>query len=125
LAFARPSLFFVAGDQIFFDDKFAPDTTARAPGSCNWMLGGGRNFDHNWGITTDINVDCGVFRKIGEMSDFTVLPTARFRWQFLYREVNTSLQQRSSSGALVGQATKSSWNYTGMAPSLRLTAHLP
>jgi len=199
----RYYLFFVAGDQIFFSDKFAPDTTARAPGSCNWMLGGGggMNFDDHWGaeiqlINTDINIDSGDFRKIGEMSNFTVLPTARFRWQFLegrlvpfatvglgvsfnrpndprndvdvfsgsrrtpkfeiqgssvaasvgigleyflnrhisvalalplmiYPDVNTSVQQRSNSGALVGQAVKSSWNYTGIAPSLRLTAYLP
>jgi hypothetical protein len=199
----RYYLFFVAGDQIFFSDKFAPDTTARAPGSCNWMLGGGggMNFDDHWGaeiqlINTDINVDSGVFRKIGEMSNFTVLPTARFRWQFLegrlvpfataglgvssnrpndprndgdvfsgsrrtpkftiqdtsvaasvgigleyflnrhisvalalplmiYPDWSTSVRQRSNSGAFVGPEMKSSWNYTGISPSLRLTAYLP
>ena len=46
------------------------------------------NLDDHWGaemwlINTDINIDSGVFRKIGEMSNFTVLPTVRFRWQFL------------------------------------------
>jgi opacity protein-like surface antigen len=80
----------IAGDHIFFDDHFAGDAKAKTPGSANWSLGGaaGVNLDEHWGVelqllNTDINVNDGVLGKIGEMSTFTILPTARFRWQFL------------------------------------------
>jgi outer membrane protein with beta-barrel domain len=200
----RYYLFAMAGDQIFFDDNFGGGATVKSPGSANWSLGGGLgvNLDEHWGVevslaNTDVNINDSSFGKIGEMSNFTVLPTARFRWQFLggrlvpfatlgigatfnrpndprnsvdvylggtqrtpkfdiqrtgfaasvgvgleyflnrhisvallvplniYPDWDTSLQQRSPSGAPVGEPVHSSWNYTGIAPSVRLTAYAP
>jgi hypothetical protein len=34
-------------------------------------------------------------------------------------------QQRDKTGASVGQPVKSSWNYTGIFPNVRLTAYVP
>jgi hypothetical protein len=43
----------------------------------------------------------------------------------IYPDWDTSLQQRSNSGAPVGQPVKSSWNYTGISPNVRITAYVP
>jgi len=43
----------------------------------------------------------------------------------IYPDWSTSVRQRSNAGTFVGPAMKSSWNYSGIAPSLRLTAYLP
>ncbi|HEV7735603.1 MAG TPA: outer membrane beta-barrel protein [Candidatus Binatia bacterium] len=193
----------MAGDQIYFDDGFNGVVKAKSPGSANWQLGGavGMNFDEHWGaelqlVNTDVNINNGAQGKIGEMSAFTILPTARFRWQFLdgrlvpfataglgvnlnrpndprnsvdvfeggtqrtpryelttasvaasvgvgleyflnrhisvalavplmiYPDWDTTLQQRNAAGN-VGKPVHGSWNYTGIAPTLRITAYVP
>jgi hypothetical protein len=83
-------LFGLGGDHIFFDDKYAGAVTAKAAGSSNWTQGGGAgvNLDAHWGVEvamltdSDLNIENGVQGKIGEMGIFTILPTARYRWQF-------------------------------------------
>lgn len=200
----RYYLFATGGDQLFFDDSFGGGVKAKAPGSVNWTLGGGAgvSFDGHWGaevalLNSDVNLNAGALGKIVEMSNFTVLPTVRYRRQYLggrlvpfataglgvafnnpndprnyvdvfpqgskrtpkvdiqrtsvaasagvgveyflnhhisialavplmiYPDWDTSVQQRSKNGANVGQPTKSSWNYTGIFPSIRLTAYIP
>jgi len=86
----RYYLFGLGGDHIFFDDTYAGSVTAKSAGSSNWTLGGGGgvNFDEHWGVElamlsdSDLNIMNGVQGKIGEMGIFTILPTARYRWQF-------------------------------------------
>jgi Outer membrane protein beta-barrel domain len=193
----------MAGDQIYFDDKFGGGLTVKSPGSANWSLGGavGMNFDEHWGaelqlLNTDVNINGGALGKIGEMSTFTILPTARFRWPFLdgrlvpfltvglgvnlnrpndprnhvdvfegrtqrtprfelttasvaasvgigveyflnrhvsvglavplmiYPDWNTTVQPRSAAGN-VGKPVHASWDYTGIQPTLRITAYVP
>jgi hypothetical protein len=86
----RYYLFGTGGDHIFFDDKYGGGVTAKAAGSSNWTLGGGGgvNLDKHWGVElallsdSDLNINDGELGKIGEMGIFTILPTARYRWQF-------------------------------------------
>jgi opacity protein-like surface antigen len=86
----RYYLFGIAGDHIFFDDKYGGGLTAKAAGSSNWNLGGGGgvNLDKHWGVelaalsVSDLNINDGELGKIGEMAVFTVLPQVRYRWQF-------------------------------------------
>jgi outer membrane protein with beta-barrel domain len=201
----RYYLFGTGGDHVFFDDKYGGGVTAKAAGSSNWTLGGGGgvNLDKHWGVElallsdSDLNIDDGDLGKIGEMGIFTILPTARYRWQFwggrlvpfatagigvainrpndprnivdvfqkgsrrtpkydiqstsvagsvgigleyflnhhlsiglgvplmIYPDWDTTVQQRDKTGASVGQPVKSSWNYTGIFPNVRLTAYVP
>jgi Outer membrane protein beta-barrel domain len=200
----RYYLFATAGDQIIFDDSFGAGVKAQAPGGVNWALGGGAgvNFDGHWGfeialLNSEVNLTEGALGKIVEMSNFTVLPTVRYRWQFfqgrlvpfatagfgvtfnnpndprnyvdvyqvggvrtpkvdltrtsiaasagagveyylnrhisvalalpvmIFPDWNTSVQRRSSNGANVGQPIRSTWNYTGIFPNIRLTAYIP
>jgi hypothetical protein len=87
----RYYLFGTAGDHVFLDDKYGGGLRAKSAGSSNWTLGGGLgvNLDHHWGVevamlsASDLNINDGVLGKIGEMGIFTVMPTARYRWQFL------------------------------------------
>ena len=201
----RYYLFGTGGDHVFFDDKYGGGVTAKAAGSSNWTLGGGGgvNLDKHWGVElallsdSDLNIDDGDLGKIGEMGIFTILPTARYRWQFwggrlvpfatagigvainrpndprnivdvfqkgsrrtpkydiqstsvagsvgigleyflnhhlsiglgvplmIYPDWDTTVQQRDKTGASVGQPVKSSWNYTGIFPNVRLTVYVP
>jgi len=43
----------------------------------------------------------------------------------IYPDWDTTVQQRDKTGASVGQPVKSSWNYTGIFPNVRLTAYVP
>jgi len=201
----RYYLFGTGGDHVFFDDKYGGGLTAKAAGSSNWTLGGGGgvNLDKHWGVElallsdSDLNINAGELGKIGEMGIFTILPTARYRWQFwggrlvpfatagigvainrpndprnivdvfqkgsrrtpkydiqstsvagsvgigleyflnhhlsiglgvplmIYPDWDTTVQQRDKTGASVGQPVKSTWNYTGIFPNVRLTVYVP
>jgi hypothetical protein len=43
----------------------------------------------------------------------------------IFPDWDTTVQQRNKGGSPRGQPVKSSWNYTGIMPELRLTAYIP
>jgi opacity protein-like surface antigen len=86
----RYYLYALAGTHQFFNDDVGGDVTMEAPGGANWLLGGagGLNLTHHWGFeiqlfNTETNLNAPGFGKFSEFSNFTVLPQARYRWQFL------------------------------------------
>lgn len=86
----RYYLMALAGTHQFFNDGVGGDVTMEAPGGANWALGGagGVNLTKHWGFeiglwNTDVNLNAPGLGKFGELSNFTVMPQARYRWQFL------------------------------------------
>jgi len=86
----RYYLMALAGTHQFFNDGVGGDVTMEAPGGANWTLGGagGVNLTEHWGFeialfNSDPNLNAPGLGKFGELSNFTVLPQARYRWQFL------------------------------------------
>jgi opacity protein-like surface antigen len=78
------------GHTYMFSDDFGGGVELKAPGDFNATLGGGMgvNVDRNWGaeillLNTDPNINMRPLGKFAEMSNFTVMPQARFRWPFL------------------------------------------
>jgi opacity protein-like surface antigen len=78
------------GHTYMFSDDFGGGVELKAPGDFNATLGGGMgvNFTRNWGaevllLNTDPNINMRPLGKFAEMSNFTVMPQARFRWPFL------------------------------------------
>jgi opacity protein-like surface antigen len=86
----RAYLYLFGGHTQMFEDSFGEPLGLEAPGDFNATLGGalGLNFDRHWGaeiqlMNTDPNLDGSPYGKMAEVSNFTVLPMARFRWPFL------------------------------------------
>lgn len=86
----RLYLYLFGGHTQQFANDFGGPLTLEAPGDFNATLGGalGINIDRHWGaeiqlMNTDPNMEGSPYGKIAEVSNFTVLPMARFRWPFL------------------------------------------
>jgi outer membrane protein W len=78
----------LGGHTSQLDDDFGAGATLKAPGDFNATLGGGVgvNLSRHWGVdiqlfNTEPNIGFTALGKLAELSTFTVLPAARFRWQ--------------------------------------------
>jgi opacity protein-like surface antigen len=83
----RVYLYLMGGHTQLFDDDFAGDLELKAPGDFNATLGGalGMNFSRHWGaeiqlMNSEPNLNLTGIGKFAELSNFTVMPTVRFRW---------------------------------------------
>jgi opacity protein-like surface antigen len=85
----RGYLYLLGGHTQLFDTDFIGGMELKAPGDFNATLGGGLgvNLSRHWGaeiqlLNTEPNINLSGIGKFAELSNFTVMPLARFRWPF-------------------------------------------
>jgi outer membrane protein W len=83
----RVYIYGLAGHTQIFDGDFGGGVEVVSPGDFNATLGGGLgvNLSRHWGAEIQLqnsepNLNLGGVGKFAELSNFTVLPMARFRW---------------------------------------------
>ena len=87
-------LYSLAGHTFIFDKSFGNGVEIKAPGDFNATLGGGIgiNVSRHWGfeidmLNSDPELDGGGVGKFLELSNFTVVPTVRYRYGFFDRRL--------------------------------------
>jgi hypothetical protein len=87
-------LYSLTGHTFILDKDFGGGIRMEAPGDFNATLGGGIgiNVSRHWGfeidmLNSDPELDAGAIGKFIELSNFTVVPTVRYRHGFLNRRL--------------------------------------
>ena len=87
-------LYSLTGHTFLLDTDFGNGVEMGAPGDFNATLGGGIgiNVSRHWGFEIDLlnsdpELDGGAIGKFLELSNFTVMPTVRYRYGFLDRRL--------------------------------------